>query len=125
MTTLVDELNEAAGITDHAVNGTPDPSQESIYVPIDEIRVDGTTQLDLFDLGGKKPASASIRLTGGKVALLDGKAFRKGDTIQFSGTAVITAVTQQDKRDSATGIAVSCEQQHRAQITDLTVTPAT
>lgn len=93
----------------------------TVHVPLDEIQVDGTAQLDIFDLGGKRPSSASITLAGGKVALVDGRAFRKGDTITFQGTATITSVTQQDKTDSKTGIVVSAEQKHVARITDLQV----
>src|SRR3954453_543616 len=55
----------------------------------EEIRVDGTTQLSAFAMGGKRARSASIRLAGGKVMLVDGKAFSKGEVIQFSGTAVV------------------------------------
>jgi hypothetical protein len=89
--------------------------------PVEELRVDGTAQLGIFDAGGKKPSSASIRLAGGKVLLVDGKAYKKGDRISFSGTAVIDEVGQKDKADSSTGIVVSCEQKHVARITDLTV----
>jgi ribosomal protein L21E len=52
---------------------------------------------------------------------VSGEAFSKGDVIHFSGTAVVTAVKQQDKRDGKTGQVVGCEQQHTALITDLTV----
>lgn len=89
--------------------------------PVEEIRVDGTTQLGMFDAGGKQPTTATIALTGGKVMLLDGKAFRKGDVIEFSGTAVVREVSQSDKADPKTGIVVSASQDHRAQITDLVV----
>jgi hypothetical protein len=92
---------------------------EEVYV--EEIRVDGTTQLGLFNSGGKAPDSASLRLSGGRILLLDGQAFRKGDTIRFSGTAVVREVAQRDKPDGKTGIVVSAEQKHVAQITDLRV----
>jgi hypothetical protein len=94
----------------------PDPQPQ-----VEELRVDGTTQIGLFDCGGKKPGSASIRLSGGKVDLIDGKAFKKGDVISGTFTAVVREVGQRDKADSSTGIVVSCEQKHVAQITDLTV----
>lgn len=92
----------------------PDP-------PIEEIRVDGTAQLGMFDLGGKQAQSSALRLTGGKFLTIDGKAYAKGDVIHFEGTAVVNFVGQQDKHDPKTGIVVSAEQQHRARITDLTV----
>lgn len=94
----------------------PDPQP-----PPEELRVDGTAQLGLFKAGGKAPGSASIRLSGGKVDLIDGKAFEKGTVITGTFTAVVREVAQRDKADSSTGIVVSCEQRHVAQITDLTV----
>jgi len=94
---------------------------ESATLPPAEIKVDGTTQLELFDFGGKRPTSSKLRLAGGSVDVLDGRAFRKGDTIMFRGTAIVGAVSQQDKRDSSTGQVVSCEQKHIALITDLRI----
>jgi hypothetical protein len=87
----------------------------------EEIRVDGTTQLSAFDVGGKRARSASIRLSGGKVLLTDGQAFSKGEVIRFSGTAVVREVGQRDKPDPKTGIVVSCEQKHVAEIVDLRI----
>jgi len=87
----------------------------------DEIAVDGTAQLELFDLGGKRPTSSKLRLAGGSVDVVDGQAFHKGDVVHFEGTAVISAITQQDKRDSSTQQVVSCEQKHTAHITDLRI----
>jgi hypothetical protein len=92
---------------------------EAVFV--EEIRVDGTAQLGLFNAGGKSPESASLRLSGGRILLVDGQAFRKGETIRFSGTAVVREVAQRDKPDGKTGIVVSAEQKHVAQITDLRV----
>lgn len=90
----------------------------------EEIRVDGTTQLAAFDVGGKRAQSSSIRLSGGKILLMDGKAFRKGDVITGMFTAIVREVGQRDKPDPQTGIVVSAEQKHVAQIVDLTVKPA-
>lgn len=87
----------------------------------EEIRVAGTTQLSIFDLGGKKAASATIRLVGGKVALMEGQAYRKGDAIHFEGTAVVNEVGQKDQHDPKTGLVVSAEQRHGARIVDLVV----
>lgn len=89
--------------------------------PPDEILVRGTTQLGLFEAGGKKPVSSSLRLSGGRVLLVDGQAYRKGDRIRFEGTAVVEEVAQRDKTDSKTQIVVACEQKHVARITDLVV----
>lgn len=86
-----------------------------------EITVDGTQQLELFDLGGKRPTSSKLRLAGGAVDVIDGRAFRKGDVVTFSGVAVVSAIGQQDKRDASTGQVVSCEQKHVALITDLRI----
>jgi hypothetical protein len=91
---------------------------------IEEIRVDGTTQLGLIDFGGKQPQSATLRLTGGEYELLEGRAFQKGDVVRFSGTAVVDFVGGKDKTDRKTGIVVSAKQKHTAYITDLIVTGA-
>jgi hypothetical protein len=92
--------------------------------PLEELRVDGTAQLGMFDAGGKKPTSATITLSGGAYDLLDGKAYRKGDVVHFEGTAVVRSVGQVDKADPKTGIVVSCKQTHSARILDITVTGA-
>jgi hypothetical protein len=91
---------------------------------IEEIRVDGTTQLGLIDFGGKQPQSATITLRGGAYELLEGRAFRKGDIVHFEGTAVVYDVGATDKTDGKTGIVVSAKQRHVARITDLIVTGA-
>jgi len=111
-------------------NGEVPPGQVDIYgavtpadpvPPVEEIRVDGTVQLSMFDLGGKQAQSSSLRLTGGKVKLVDGAAYRKGDVITGTFTAVVNEVGQKDTHDSQTGIVVSAEQKHSARITDLRV----
>lgn len=86
-----------------------------------EIRVQGPAQLEMFKLGGTMPSSASLRFAGMKVKLVDGKAFKKGETIRFEGTAVINEVAQKDAHDSETQEVVSAEQRHSARITDLRV----
>lgn len=87
-------------------------------VHVEEIRVDGTTQLGLIDFGGKKPQSAVVTLTGGQLELLEGRAFKKGDRIRFAGEAVVFEVGARDKTDSKTGIVVSAKQKHSARIAD-------
>lgn len=91
---------------------------------LDQILVDGTTQLELFDFGGKRPTRATIKFTGGKVGLTSGQAFHKGDTIRFSGIAVVNGVGQKDEHDTKTGQVVDCEQRHEARITDLQIDSA-
>lgn len=105
-----------------AVGEMPQAPPEDEAPPLEELRVDGTTQLGMFDAGGKRPQSASIRLSGGKIELVDGKAFQKGDIIVLEVVAVVREVAQRDKPDPKTGIVVSCEQKHVAQITDVRVT---
>lgn len=100
------------------------PASQNGNGHIEEIRVDGTTQLGLIDFGGKRPQSATIRLTGGEYELLDGRAFRKGDVIRFEGTAVVDFVGGKDKVDRKTGIPVTAVQKHTAYIADLRVTTA-
>lgn len=116
----LDTFRQEAG---EAVGAMPptDPPESFDEPELREIVLTGTTQLGLFDAGGRSPDSASVRLAGGKIALVDDTAFEKGRVIHFSGTAVITAVKQQDKRDAKTGLVAGCEQQHTALITDLTV----
>lgn len=87
----------------------------------EEIRVDGTTQLSAFDMGGKRATEASMRLSGGRVLLTNGQAFSKGEVIRFSGTAIVREVGQRDKADPQTGIVVSAEQKHTAEIVDLRI----
>jgi hypothetical protein len=106
---------------DRPLEGLADGMVPAPAAPLEELRVDGTTQLGLFQAGGKAPTSASLTLTGGKVGLVDGRAFQKGDTITVTVTAVVTGVAQQDKADAKTGIVMSCEQKHTARITDLRV----
>lgn len=94
---------------------------ESVFTPLAEQRVDGTAQLSMFDLGGKRATDSSLKLQGGRVQLADGQAFRKGDVVRLEVTAVVREVGQRDKPDPATGIVVSAEQKHIAYITDLRV----
>lgn len=89
--------------------------------PLDEVRVKGTTQLGLLDAGGKSPTSSSLSLTGGKFDLMDGQAFSKGDTVVLKIVCVVDTVTQKDRTDRKVGVVVSCEQSHKAYITDAQV----
>ena len=117
-----DELRNEAG---EPVGEMPaKPPADPLPPQVDEILVDGTTQLELFKLGGKEPTGATIKFTGGKVKLVSGNAFNKGDRIKFSGEAVVNFVGQKDAHDNATGVVVDCEQRHEARIVDLVVDSA-
>lgn len=74
----------------------------------------------MFNLGGKRPQTATLTLAGGKIDV-DG-AFEKGETLVLEVVCVVNKVAQKDKHDTSTGQVVSCEQQHTARITDLRVT---
>lgn len=98
--------------------GEPEKSPEPV---VDEIRVEGTEQLSIFDVGGKRANTATMKLTGGKVKLIDGQGFRKGTRVRFTGEAIINEVGQKDEEDPKTGQVVSAEQRHSARIVDLQV----
>lgn len=85
----------------------------------EEIRVDGTTQLSAFDMGGKRPGESTLALSG--KATVDG-ALSKGEVVTGRFTAVVREVKQKDTADKDTGIVVSCKQHHVAQIVDLRLT---
>lgn len=89
--------------------------------PVEELRVDGTTQLGLIDFGGKQPQSATIALKGGAIELVDGQCFQKGDSIFFEGAGVVNFVGARDKHDPQTGIVTTAKQVHDARITDLQI----
>jgi hypothetical protein len=103
--------------------GMPTPGQQTIgggevqSVYVEQIRVDGSTQLAI-DFGGKQAHTAKLTLSGS--AEVDGF-FRKGDRIRGTFEAVVVAVGAKDKIDKATGIPMEAVQTHTARITDLTV----
>lgn len=88
---------------------------------LDDIIVPGTAQLSMFNMGGKLPQSSTLKFTGGKVALQEGTAFKKGETVVVRIVAVVNEVTQKDAHDAQTGQVVSCEQRHSARITDMVI----
>ena len=96
-------------------------SNEPALPPLDEIALKGTAQLSIFDMGGKIPDSSSLKFTGGKVALADATAFKKGETVVVRVVAVVNSISQKDKHDAQTGQVVSCEQRHEARITDMVI----
>lgn len=119
-------MSETGGATvvDIDSNGHgPTPGQQVIgggevqSVYVEQIRVDGTTQVAI-DFGGKQAHNAKLTLAGG--AEVDGF-FRKGDRIRGTFEAVIVGVAAKDKIDKQTGIPVEAVQTHTARIVDLTV----
>ena len=118
---------KAAEVRSEAGEPTGEMQDERKPAPmpdVDQIIVDGTTQLSMFKLGGKEPNGASITLAGGACALARDTAFNKGERIRFSGEAIVRKVAQKDSADPKTGQVVSCEQQHTATIVDLVVDSA-
>jgi hypothetical protein len=114
------ELEREAG---PAVGAMPTPGQQTIgggevqSVYVEQIRVDGTTQLAI-DFGGKQAHTAKLTLGGS--AEVDGF-FRKGDRIRGTFEAVVVGVAAKDKIDKQTGIPMEAVQTHTARITDLLV----
>lgn len=108
-----------------AVGEMPPAEPEKAPEPIiDEIRVEGTEQLSIFDVGGKRANTATMKLTGGKVKLVDGQGFKKGTRVWFTGEAIVDDVGQKDETDPKTGQVVAAQQRHGARIVDLTVESA-
>lgn len=118
------KMQELEGEAGAAVGDMPAAAPREDVLPPDEIVIGGDAQLSFFKLGGKAPTSASMKLTGGKVKIADGQAFKKGTRIVFSGEAVVNDVGGKDAHDPATQQVTSCELRHGARITDLRVTPA-
>jgi hypothetical protein len=87
---------------------------ETVYV--EEIRIDGTTQIAL-DVGGKQPQACEITFTG--KATVNGY-FRKGDRLRISdGVILVTSEGAKDKLDKQTGIVTECTQVHSGKLVDL------
>lgn len=97
----------------------PDARAAAPEPDVDEILLDGTAQLSMFNLGGKLPTGSTLALTGGKVDLVQGQAFSKGDRVRLTIEAVVNEVGQKDAHDPKTGQVVSCEQRHKARIVDM------
>jgi hypothetical protein len=117
-------MSDGGGAVLAEANGHPTPGQQTIgggevqSVYVEQIRVDGSTQLAI-DFGGKQPHSARLTL-GGSVEV-DGF-FRKGDVLRGTFEAVIVSVGAKDTLDKKTGIVTEAAQTHSARITDLTLT---
>jgi hypothetical protein len=112
-------LERAAGDS----SGEPTPGQQTIdggevqSVYVEQIRVDGTTQVAI-DFGGKQAQTAKLTLAGG--AEVDGF-FRKGDRIRGTFEAVVVSVGAKDTLDKQTGIVTEAVQTHTARVVDLVV----
>lgn len=112
-----DELRESAG---EAVGAMPQDPPADPLPDVDEIRVDGTGQLDMFGLGGKQADSADLGFSG-KVKLVAGEGLAKGDRIRFTGEAIVRTGEDADKVDKKTGLVVSCTRHLKAELVDLSV----
>jgi hypothetical protein len=86
-------------------------------VHVEEIRVDGSTQL-AFDCGGRLADESKLTLSGS--ASVRGF-FKKGDRITGTFEAVVDGVGSKDKYDKQTGVIKDTAQSHSARITDMTV----
>jgi hypothetical protein len=86
-------------------------------VHVEEIRVDGSTQLAL-DCGGRLADESKLTLSGS--ASVRGF-FKKGDRITGTFEAVVDGVGSKDKYDKQTGVIKDTAQSHSARITDMTV----
>lgn len=90
--------------------------------PPEDLTVAGTTQLGLFDAGGKKPTHGKLSIGGmAGIDLEHGQAYPKGTYLRFEGIALVEEVAQRDKMDRKVGVAVDCFQKHLAHMSDLRV----
>lgn len=80
------------------------------------LRGEGTLN---WSVGGKKPNTSDLTLTGGKVDV-EGQ-FAKGQTIVLRVHAVVREVAFKDKADSKTGQVTDAVRSHKARITSLSV----
>lgn len=115
------QSEELKGEAGEPVGKMPAKEAGSSQPEVDEIVLQGSSQLELFDMGGKKATRATIKFSGGKVKIEAGQGFKKGHRIRFSGEAIVNEVGQKDEHDPQTGQVVDCEQRHGARIVDLSV----
>jgi hypothetical protein len=101
----------------------PTPGQQTIdggevqSVYVEQIRVDGTTQVAI-DFGGKQAQTARLTLSGS--VEVDGF-FKKGDRLRGTFEAVVVGVGGKDTLDKQTGIVTEAVQTHTARVVDLIV----
>jgi hypothetical protein len=97
--------------------GTPDTGlgdpQEGAGEPTEGLTIQSFQQLSLA-VGGKKPTTAALTLTGGKVDV-EGS-IDKGRAIVLRVEAVVQQVAFRDEIDKATGQTVGCARNHKARI---------
>lgn len=72
-----------------------------------------------FGMAGKKPTTSGLRLTGGKLDIV--QQFSKGQTVVLHIEAVIGEVAFIDQIDSSTGQVVGCERRHKARVVGCSV----
>lgn len=71
-----------------------------------------------FDVGGKAPTSATIRLTGGRVNL-DAGDIRKGEDLVLRVVVRVKAIEFVDELDPNTRQVVACEKRAKGPIVDV------
>jgi hypothetical protein len=114
---------EASPTEQEYAEAMPTPGQQVIgggevqSVYVEQIRVDGTTQVAI-DFGGKQAQTARLTLSG--AVEVDGF-FRKGDRIRGTFEAVVVGVGGKDTLDKQTGIVTEAVQTHTARVVDLIV----
>jgi len=125
----LDELQERAkgkrkGLEDEAgpaVGDMPPKDPEPGPEPeLEKILVKGSDG-KVFDVGGKLPQSAVLKLNGATLEILPGEGFEKGATVHFSGIARVVSVGSKDRLDKRTLTAVEAVQEHSAKILDFVV----
>lgn len=67
-----------------------------------------------FEVGGKKPTSSKLTLTGGQIEV-EGT-FKKGEIVVFTVEAVVEEVGFRDQTDPKTRQVVGCARKHKARI---------
>lgn len=118
----IDAAHEALGTapgTVPGVDGVQDGHEGSdIHDGDDETLPDTPRAMSLgFNVGGKKPTSQSVRLTGGKIDVPG--SYVKGSTAVFRVEVVFYDVGFRDETDKATGQIVGCERRQFCRITGI------
>lgn len=129
----IDAAHKALGTGPGVVPGVPGAAQSgedghkgSDIHDGDELEGAGTTLPDTeramslgFDVGGKKPTSAGLRLVGGKLDI--DRSFKKGEKIVLRIEAEVGELAFVDQRDGKTGQVIGCERRHKARIVGVSV----
>lgn len=71
---------------------------------------DEQAALFTFEVGGKKPTSTSLRMSGGKID--SDEEYEKGDLLRITYEVRVGELAFIDKQDSKTGQVVACERKH-------------